>query len=250
MTRIENEPKSPYELDEMQDEIKHLKKQLRHKQSRKFFNCRSCAILILLVFIISGSVLTAIIAKSGLWQIPFFSGYFYHQPMPVYGVQPAEFDENDLLKRLEKIAGSEALIQKKTNDLKINFKLTESELSALFMGLNKEGKALAGQIKSGQIALASNQAELFFEIKSPRNLIITLNFVPAIKDGKLALKVEKFKIGDLSLPGFLGGLLVEDVIADSLNNLLVSLAQTGRLVDIKLADREILIDVLINKLDF
>jgi hypothetical protein len=249
MTRIEHEKKSNQQLDEMESEIDKLKKQLKHKQSKKFFNCRSCALLIILVVIALGSIFAAILAKSGLWQIPFFSDYFYHQPTAVYVVKPSTFNENNLVNRLQSVVTSEAIKQKKTSNLEVFLKLDEAELTSLLMGQNKEGKALANTLKYGQVAINTSQTQLFFETESVRNLIVTLDFIPGVKDGKLNFKVKKFKIGDLPLPGFIGSFVVEDAIANSLNSILDSFQRTGKIQDITLVDRGVVIKILITNIN-
>lgn len=250
MTRLENENKTPDQMGEMQDEIQQLKKQLKRKQSRKFFNCTSCSLILIIIFMILGAVFAAVMAKSGLWQLPFFSDYFYHTPKPVYLVAESEFTENALLGRLQKLATAEALKQKRTNNLNINFEISEAELTALLRSQASKNQALAQKIEFWQIAVAADSAELFLKAKSPKNLILTLDFVPEIKDGKLNLKVRKFKVGDLVLPKFLGAILVENFGANTLNSLLSSFSLAGKIENIGLAEHKFKVVILINNLNF
>lgn len=250
MTRLENENKAPNQLGEMQDEIQQLKKQLKHKQSKKFLNCTSCSVILILVFIVLGAVLALVMAKSGLWQLPFFSDYFYHAPQPVYQVADSSFSEADLLSRLRQNATNEALKQKKSSNLSLSLDLTESELTALLLVQAKKNPELAQNIESGQIALTPTSAQLFLKAKSPKNLIVTLDFVPEIKDNKLNLAVKDFKVGNLSLPGFLGELLVENMLSDTLNTLLSSMSLLGKLESITLAEHKLKAGIFINNLKF
>ncbi|MCX6743603.1 MAG: hypothetical protein NT116_05200, partial [Candidatus Parcubacteria bacterium] len=111
MTRIENENLGSEQLEEMQGEIEHLKKQLKHKQSRKIFNCGTCSIIIVLIILVLLGFGAYILAKSGLRQVPFFSDYFYHEPKPVYLVTGQGIDEKNIISRLASLASAEALKQ-------------------------------------------------------------------------------------------------------------------------------------------
>ena len=249
MTRIENENKKPDQLDEMQDEIEHLKKQLKHKQSKKFFNCSSCAVLLIIIFVALGAVFASIMAKSGLWQLPFFTDYFYRQPEPVHLVKDSNFTENDLVNRLQQIALAEAKIQGKVSNLSINFEISEEELTAFLRNQVKKNEALAKKIEFWQIAIEADSAQLFLKANSSKNLILILDFIPSIKDGKLSLGVKNFKIGNLTLPKFFGNLLVENIGANTFNSLLNSFGSIGKIEQVVLADHKIKIKILINNLN-
>jgi hypothetical protein len=252
MARIENENanKTPDQLGEMQDEIQQLKKQLKRKQSKKFFNCASCSVILILVFVGLGAVVSAVMAKSGLWQLPFFSDYFYHAPEAVYRVNDVQFTENDLLNRLQKLAAAEALKQGKIGNISINFELSEGELTALLRGQAAKNQELAQKIEFWQIAVSTDSAQFFLKAKSPKNLILTLDFMPSIADGKLNLDVKNFKIGDLSLPKFCGAILAENAGANIFNPLLNSFSAAGRIESINLIDHKMKIKILISKLNF
>jgi hypothetical protein len=250
MTRLEYENKTPDQLGEMQDEILQLKKQLKHKQSKKFLNCTSCSVILIFVFIILGAALAAVMAKSGLWQLPFFSDYFYHQPEPVYQVADSKFTEADLISRLQKLAVAEAIKQGKRSNLNLNFEISEAELTALLRSQAVKNQALADKIESWQIAVSADSAQLFLKAKSPKNLIVTLDFVPGIKDGKLNLDVKRFKVGDLGMPKFLGSMLVENMGANTLNSLLSSFSLVGKIENIIPEDHKLKVGILIYNLNF
>lgn len=250
MTRLEKENKTPDQLNEMQSEIEVLKKQLKRKQSKKFFSCSSCALILLVGVAISGAILAAMIAKSGLWQLPFFSDYFYHQPEPVYQVADLKFTQADFVSRLQKLAMAEAIKQGRKSNLTVNFEINDQELTALMRDQAVKNQALSGRIESWQMALTPVYAQLFVKAKSPKNLILTLDFVPAVKDGKINLAVNRFRAGDLDLPKFLGSMLVENLGANTLNSLLNSMSLIGKLQNINLEEHKLKTGILINNLNF
>jgi hypothetical protein len=250
MTRIESENKKSGELGEMQSEIEQLKKQLKHKQSKKFFNCGSCSVLLILIFLGLVIVAALILAKSGLWQIPFLTNYFYREPVPVYQVKNLEFNDNDLIGRIKAAAVSEALKQKKTANLAVSFELNEEELSSLLRMQVQKNKDLAGQVQYMQIALTPDSAQLFLHVNNPKGLIATVDFVPSLTEGKLNFQVKSFKVGNLELPRFFGTLFVENIGANTLNTLLTSLSLVGRIEEINLGDHKAQIKLIIANLNF
>lgn len=250
MTRLENENKSANQLDQMESEIQQLKKQLKHKQSKKFFNCGSCLIIFVFILLVLGAGAGFVMAKSGLWQVPVFTGYFYREPVPVYQVKSSEFNDNSLINRIKAVAATEAIKQRKSSNLAISFELSEEELSALLRTQLLKNKSWTEQINYLQIALSPEQAQLFVKANNPKGLIVILDFKPGVTDGKLNFQVKSFKVGDLELPGFFGNLLIENIGANTLNSLLTSLSLVGKIEEINLADHKANIKLLINNLNF
>jgi hypothetical protein len=250
MTRIESENRKSNQLDEMENEIERLKKQLKHKQSKKFFNCGSCLIIFIIILLVLSAGAGFVMAKSGLWQMPGLTSYFYREPAPIYQVKSSEFNDNSLINRIKAVAVSEAIKQRKSSNLAISFELSEEELSALLRTQLLKNKSLAEQVNYLQIALAPGQAQLFVRANNPKGLIVTLDFKPVVADGKLNFQVKSFKVGDLDLPGFFGKILVENIGAKTLNSILNSLSLVGKIDEINLGDRKVGLKLLINTLNF
>lgn len=250
MTRIEQENKPNQQFDELESEINTLKKQLKRKQSRKFFNCRSCALLIIIIFIVMGSFMAALAAKTGLWQIPFFTAYFYHQPVPIYEIKAADFDEGDLVAQLGQSAKMQAIKQQKSSDLNISIELGEEKVTALLLAQIKKDESLAGKVETLQLAFTGDTAQLFIKLRSPQDMILTLDFRPEVKDNLLRVKVLKIKLGDLNLPKFLGSMLADNIIDNTINQQLNSYGQIAEIESIELAEHKISINLIINNLNF
>ena len=240
MVRIVNENKSDAQLEEMQDEIEDLKKQLKKKQSKKIFNCRSCGLLLVLVFLGLSAFGAYVLAQSGLVKIPILSGRFYQEPAPVYTVKSLEFNEKNLLSKFQSLA----LTQPKSGNAQISLDLSEEEITALLRDQIKKNPDLAQKINLLQIAVMPGEAQLFLKLNSPK-AIVTLNFVPIVKDSKIVLQVKSFKIGALSLPNFLGSFFIENIASNMLNSTLDSVGSAGKLQEINLTAHKANLKILI-----
>ncbi|MCX6740491.1 MAG: hypothetical protein NTZ49_04660 [Candidatus Parcubacteria bacterium] len=238
MTRIENENNQGQALDGMMSEIEHLKKQLKKKQSKKFVNCGTCLFGLLLVVLSLAVLAGYLAAKSGVAQIPVFSAYFYHQPEPVYEVAKISFDEKALANRISQLARAEALKRQSTENIMISLDLSEQELTALLNTWEKSNEVVDSKVKSWQIAVSPDYMQLFLVANDPENWIFTLNFIPEIIQNKLAIKVDSFKLGDLSLPKFCGSILVENVLTNSLNSALAVTQGAFQVEGFVLADKK------------
>jgi hypothetical protein len=215
----------------MEKEIARLKKDLKHKQSRKFFNCGTCSLLFFIFLVGFGGIAAYVLALSGLWQIPFFSDNFYQEPTPYRLVNKSEFNNKQFISRIENALQTEARVQKKTDNLQVNINLNDEEMTSLLReqaGISD----LKGKIEFLQINAMEDGLEIFIKTKSPRNFILTLKVRPEIKDNKLRLKVEKLKIGQLSLPHFIGQILIENITQEILNNLLSASGKIGTITKI------------------
>ena len=248
MSRLENENKQGGQLEQMQKEMERLKKDLKHKQSRKFFNCGTCLVIIVLFILTLFGFGAYVLAKSGIRQIPVFTAYFYHQPQPVYPVKGQGIDENKIISRLASVASAEALKQRKTKDVTVNFDLSENEISGLLNNQLAKSEKLKTEIELWQIAVKPDFIEFFMKSKNPKNLIVTLHARPEVTDGNLKFKVISFKIGDLSLPKFIGSILIENMGSNVVNSLLNSVSALGQIKAVNLAQGKITLMFLINNL--
>ncbi|MCX6743993.1 MAG: hypothetical protein NTX82_00520 [Candidatus Parcubacteria bacterium] len=248
MSRLEKESDDNGQMGEMQKEIERLKKDLKHKQSRKIFNCGTCLILALLFILILSGFFAYVLAKSGLRQIPVLTAYFYHQPSPAYVVISSDVKENIIVNRLTSLVSAEAIKQKKTENISVGFDLSEKEITGLLNNQLGKNEKLKAEIEMWQIAVLPESLEFFMKGNKPKNLIITLNATPEVKDGKLKFKVNNFKVGDLQLPKFFGSVLIENIGSSVVNGLLSSVSALGQIQEFNLAQGKVTIKLLINNL--
>lgn len=248
MTRIEENTKQN-NVSDLEAEVEKLKKSLKRKQSKKILTCGSCLLFFILAILILGILGAYALAKSGLKEIPFFTKHFYQEPLPSYLVKSEDSTAagKDIAATLEKNAREQALIQKKTENLKINLNLSEEQLTALLREQAKSSDYLNSKIDYIQLAVLPENLELFTKLKESR-VFITLNIKPEIKNSKVDLNVEKFKVGNLAMPKFAGNLLVTDLLAKSINKMLQSYADSYQILAIDLTAKSVLVEILIKNL--
>ena len=244
MTRIEENTKQN-NVSDLEAEVEKLKKSLKRKQNRKILSCGSCLLFFILAILILGILGAYALAKSGLKEIPFFTKHFYQEPLPSYLVKSEDSTtvEKYIAATLEKNARKQALIQKKTENLKINLNLSEEQLTALLREQAKNSDYLNKKIDYIQLAVLPENLELFTKLKESR-VFITLNIEPEVKNNKLDLNVEKFKIGNLALPKFIGNLLIADLFAKSMNKILQSHSDSFQILAIDLSAKSALVEIL------
>jgi uncharacterized protein YpmS len=86
------------------------------------------------------------------------------------------------------------------------------------------------------------------ESKEPSNLIMTLNIKPTIEAGKIDLEIVNFKIGDLTLPNFIGNISFALAAEKSLNSFLNIVPKYGKIENISLTSGVLSLEILINNL--
>jgi len=248
MTRIEDK-KNP--VEELECEVESLKKKLKRKQSKKIFNCGSCFLLfIIFVLFLLGAVSYGL-AKSGLKEIPVLTEKLYsEEPSPsllVKGGDLAE-QEKDIFANLAFKAGQESLKQQKTQDFSFDLEISQEQLTFLLNEQIRKSHKLAGKIDYVQLAVLPESLELFAKFAAPSKLIITLNFSPAVKEGKLDLKVINFKIGHLKLPNSLGNFAFSYLAGKGLQSALDLPVKYGQINDIRLIKGKVIFEIMINNL--
>ncbi|MBD3359364.1 MAG: hypothetical protein GF365_01485 [Candidatus Buchananbacteria bacterium] len=235
-------------VEELEAEISRMKKGLKRKQNKKMFGCSGCLILFLIIILAISLIGAYVLAKSGLKEVPFLTANFYHEPEPARLVEADNVSEadKDILARLEKSVSQELVAQQQINELTVSLDLSEEVLSAVLRDKIKEKASLAEKIEYAQIAILPDNLEVFIENKDPSNLIITLNIKPTIKDGKADLEIVNFKIGDLTLPNFIGNISFGFIAEKSLNNFLNVTAKYGQIQNINLMNGNLILEILIN----
>ncbi|MCX6742931.1 MAG: hypothetical protein NT116_01720 [Candidatus Parcubacteria bacterium] len=250
MTRIE-ENNDQNNVSDLEAEVEKLKKSLKRKQNRKFFSCGNC-LLLFIIFILGCALFSAyVLAKSGLVELPILSAKFYQEPQPEYRIKTENLTaaEKDLWAVLLKNAKEQILIQKKVNNFNLDLKLSEAQLTNFLREEIRSNDSLNKKIDFIQLAVKSDNLELFAKLKAPKMYMI-LNLKPMIKNNKLEIAVEQFKIGNLKLPKFLGSLGLTFLLEKSLNNLLALNNDLISISGIELMPRFVTVKMLVKSINF
>ncbi|OGY42250.1 MAG: hypothetical protein A2Y82_00520 [Candidatus Buchananbacteria bacterium RBG_13_36_9] len=249
MARVENnnQPEQKEEFDKMEGEIEQLKKELKRKQSKKFFNCGTCSIIFIIIFLILAGFILFLLAKSGLAKIPVFSDYFFQEPQPSYTVKSIKYTENDFIASLKDKAVREAAKQKKYENFSFDFELTDEESTALLRSQIAKQQNLKESIEFIQLAGRSQNMELFIKFKN--NIYLILEIDPKIKNEKVDIGVKNFKIGKLSLPPIIAKFVIANIGESTLNSILGAFKGSIKIQEIRLGENKVVFQININNLN-
>jgi len=159
-------------------------KPVRRKSRTKFFCCLLCLIFGLIFLVI----FAAMVAKTGIFNIPVFSNYFYRLPQPTRQVaaqNPAEL--------LQQGTGLRFDSQNKL----VYIELSERNLTYLIEQAAANNPYFAPNL---QTVISHSQIEMFGLLIYPFSANITFTIEPYLKDGQLAFTTRGLKVGNLSLP--------------------------------------------------
>jgi hypothetical protein len=203
MTRLEYQEVSPKE------EIERTLKEVRSKEKpkRRLSFKSGCCLFLFIVFLGFLFLVTVVIAKTGIVDIPLISNWFYKKPEPIHRVKSLA-KEIDLNKRFS--FSKEGLV---------SLKLSEQDLTTLIsQGLEQNQDLPFANI---QAAIVPEKIEFFGELTQPVSTYITLSIKPVIVSGKLNFYLTEFKVGNILLPLS----VVEKMISNLLNEQIESLNQ-------------------------
>jgi len=252
MTRVEKESlvssksDKKNKVEDLEKEVAKLKKNLKRKQNRKFFNCGSCLIMALIIIIVGGFFCAYTLAKSGLKYIPYLTEKLYQEPQPSYIVDTHKLAEQDkdLVDLLKAQLAQEVIKQKTISDLRFKYLLTETQLSAL-VKKELEGKKILGQtVEFVQLAVLAEELELF--LKTDKDFIFTLSIVPKLNNKRIEFKTQQIKIGNLKLPNSFGDLTIVYLAEKALNKTLDLFFKFGEIENITMFPTTITLDIFIN----
>ena len=168
----------------------------------------------------------AILAKTGVVQIPVFSEIFYKHPEP---------------SRIIKIDDDQKGFEIEVNAQLQNLEISEQQLTYFLKQLLTRGEDpyFAQNI---QATISVDGIEVFGFLQKPLRTNLTLMVRPYISTGKLNLEVIKVVAGNLSVPPALFGWLTKDFLADILDELNQKLETFGDLEKIELYLGKLVID--------
>jgi hypothetical protein len=250
MARIEEENSRDKKVVELQRDLEKLKKGLKRKQNKRILSCTSCFLFFLFLVLVAAGFCSYVLAKSGIMTIPYLSERIFQEPRPAYIVQAGSLSmqEKDILSILKnKLTESVSNINDVLNS-KITLQLSDVQLSAMFKDQVSQNESLKSYIDYLQVAVLPQNLELFIKLKKPKNTILVLEIVPRVNNQKINLQVKSFKIGNLSMPGFIGQALIATFGAKILNMIIAPFSSFGQLQQIRLDYGKVLIDATITNL--
>ncbi|MFA6381656.1 MAG: hypothetical protein WCX08_00090 [Candidatus Buchananbacteria bacterium] len=159
-------------------------------------NCWLIFSVLLVIFLAAG---LAVIAKTGIIEIPVFSSIFYRLPQPsrlIPPQNPADFSQKSVVYSYDE--------QNKI----LHAELTENELTFFVrQKLAADPKAMFAQ--NTQFIIDNGEIELFGLMIKPFTANLTLRMKANFLDNAGSYQVTQAKIGDLSLPPFIADWLLK-----------------------------------------
>lgn len=243
MSIVQNQSFDPWM--EKVDEKEKLKRKIREevvsemkkKKRGKFFGC--CFLkLFILVLILAAA--TALLARTGLFDIPVFSKIFYQEPTPEREVAANTAEE----KSFENLLAQKIAEQLKTGknlstdgEAPVALEFTEEELTGFLKIAETEENYPFTQ---AQISITPEAIEIFGQLKKFNQTFLTVTLKPEIKDGDLEIIIKKIRIGNLSLPPAVGNFLTDKILKDQLDPVKKIILENGNLENVELTEGKII----------
>lgn len=186
-------------------------------------------IFLLVVALLSAGVLY-LIAKSGLSDVPFMTDAFYTPPTPDHEVQPGTGIQEEMQTQLV------AALQKKLqadgiSDADVSLVFDESTLTSALREAIAQGAEDVFVTERAQVAVVSGGAlEFYVPLTSNEGTsALLLRAVPSVTDGGVAFDLTQVQVGQLSLPGWLHGIIQApmDRLVAQLNTFLADYASVS-----------------------
>lgn len=232
------------EKEKLKEEIRgEVISEMKTKKRKKFFTC--CFLKLLIVILVLGGI-TAIVAKTGMVDIPVFSKFFYKTPVPTQVISGEtagdKLFEDVLAQKIEQQIKSEKSIVD-GQKVKITLDFTEEELTG-FLKDAQENEDFP--FSASQISINPEGMEFFGQFKELNKTFLTVAIKPEVADGNFKISFEKIKIGNLSLPPAIGNFLINSFLKDQINSLQEIVSKNGKLDGVDLSDGKILLHSLID----
>lgn len=177
----------------------------RHYGSRgwKFKLKAGCCLIFFGLLVFFSIMVLAVVAKTGLVNIPIISDLFYKQPAVVRPVSPASVEQSD--------------IESKIGSLLVNrtVEFTEEELTFMFRQVitGSEDSYFAPGV---QVAVENGQLEFFGLLTKPFTANITLHLRPYLEAGQLKFELTQAQLGSLAMPPDTANWLFSEVFGSKL----------------------------------
>lgn len=236
------------EKEKFKEEVRgEVVKELKKRKRRKTLSC--CLLGILFLLLILFLSFTAV-AKTGLIEIPFFSKFFYKTPEPqrVVKVQQegAENLEEIFENKIKSQVEEKMVLNQETQKVEVELEFVEEELTAALLRGIATGSL---PLSRAQIAVLPKEVEIFGKLSNPE-VFLTINFQPKIQNGQIAVKITKFKLGNLSVPVFFLNFFIEKFLKDQMAQINEIVSKGGKLEEIRLEEGRVVIKGVIDVMIF
>jgi len=193
------------------------------RETKKGHPVLTCLIVLILAVVLVVGWVGSVVAKTGLVELPALTQMFYSVPEPVRQVVPTQtFEEvmSDQLtelinERIQSVGGADI-------DRSLSLDLEEDVLTASLQVLlaNQDKYFETSEIQLA--AVAPDQLELFMPLANNKlDSALTASLVPLIdQEGMLDLSIQSLRVGNLKLPNWTVGLILNrplDLIVWQLN---------------------------------
>jgi hypothetical protein len=181
------------------------------RETKKGHPILTCLIVLILAVVLVIGWTGSLVAKTGLVEVPVLTGIFYSVPEPVREVVPTQTFEEAMSDQLTELINERIYsIGGADIDRSLSLNLEEDVLTASLQVL------LANQDKyfeTPEIQLASvvpDQLELFMPLANNElDSALTVSLVPSIdQEGMLDLSIQSLHVGNLKLPNWIVGLVM------------------------------------------
>jgi len=250
MSIITNQSPDPWiekvdQKEKLKEEIRgEVVSEMKKKKHKKFFTC--CLLELIIVILILGGI-TAMVAKTGLVEIPVFSKLFYSAPSPekIVSTNSAEGKnfEDILGQKLEQQIESGKKSETDSQKVEVALEFTEEELT----GFLKDMEAAENYpFSDSQVSISADGIEIFGQLKELNKTFLTVVLKPEVTDNNLKISFTKIKVGNLSLPDALGNFLVDSLLKDQIKSAQETISQNGKLESIDFSDGKIVFRGLVD----
>jgi len=173
--------------------LKNIPKYEPGKPKKKHKSREFCLIFLIIFLIVVFLVIPSIVAATGIVKVPLLSRIFYHSEKPDINFSGKKNSEAISLKMES--------IQTKAIDGSAQAKISEEELNAYLNARISNGEAQMDFLKDVFILLHNNEIEIWASIeKSVIQTDVNLKATLSIKKGQPYIKLNKVKIGAISVP--------------------------------------------------
>lgn len=244
MVRIETEPNDKgINKDLLREEVKkEIKKEFFRKdlkgKFKKLFSRFGCLILVILV--LAGLLLVgaAVLAKTGLWEIPVVSKIFYQEPKPIRQVAVTK-TSTQIMTDLGWRAAKAAL---RSQSPVISLPLSEEEITVLARDSFSQSSLLSSRLNVDtlQLAIEPSEVEFFSQLYWPKETHLTVGFKPVVEEGKIKLVLTRWRLGGLEMPMSLGNWLLTKILGNRFDQIMTSVLDKINIQEISLDSKEII----------
>jgi len=226
MARINFEDELSADQDFEEPKRRRKPRRRRKKGSVK----KTCCLLFLILIILLAVIVTAVIAKTGIVEIPIFSQLFYQLPQPTRQIEISD-STNSAVLGLNLESASKNLV---------TVEITEENLTSLFRQ-ELSGKKDSLFAENVQAVITTEGVEFSGLLIKPISVNIILKLKPELVDHKLDFKLIQAKIGDLSIPPAFANQLVDKFLQDKIEEVNQSLNKVGQIQDVELLNGKLIV---------